>query len=281
VSLTRDAVGADVIVERRGAATLLRLNRPHRSNAVGGALFGDLLRAAEAADADQDVRAIVTIGEGRTYCVGADRGVLADVAEGERIDLAALGMTGMGGDVGLPPQSSTQRRADAIGIGRWSTRFLGLGLPTIAALNGGAAGGGLAVALLHDIRIAARTARITPGHAALGLAPEMGLSWILPRLLGTGRAFDLLTRRTPVEADEALTLGLVEQVVEPTELLDAALARAESLAALPPLAVRAAKRLTQRSWEGTLEDQLEREWAAQVQLFADPATVTHLRQAVR
>jgi enoyl-CoA hydratase/carnithine racemase len=280
VSLTRDAVGPDVIVERRGAATLLRLNRPHRSNAVGGALFGDLLRAAEAADADQDVRAIVTIGEGRTYCVGADRGVLADLAEGDRIDLAALGMAGVGGDVGLP-QSSTQRRADAIGIGRWSTRFLGLGLPTIAALNGGAAGGGLAVALLHDIRIASRTARITPGHAALGLAPEMGLSWILPRLLGTGRAFDLLTRRTPVEAEEALAFGLVEQVVEPAELLDAALARAESLAALPALAVRAAKRLTQRSWEGTLEDQLEREWAAQLQLFADPATVAHLRQVVR
>lgn len=271
----------DVLLHRDGPVLEVTLNRADHGNAVGGSLFGGLFRAIRDADADDDVRAIITTGAGRNYCVGADRARLDDVAGLARIDLTEIGLHGMGGDIGLAEQSSLQRRSDALGIGRWVTGFLECETPTVAAINGGAAGGGLAVALLHDVRIMARTARLAPGLVALGLAPEMGMTWILPRLVGPARAFDLVTRRAPVEADEALAVGLVGQVVEAGELLEAARARAADLAALPPLSLRMTKRLLLEAWHGTLDDQLAREWAAQVRLFADHETPGHLRAAVR
>jgi enoyl-CoA hydratase/carnithine racemase len=267
----------DVLVARRGSTLVATLNRPEHANSVGGALFAELLAALEAGDADDDVRAIVTTGAGATYCVGGDRSHLEHALAEGSVDLGALGTHGMGGDIGTPVLSAAQRRADPIGIGRWVQRVLDVGTPTIAAINGGAAGGGLALALLHDIRIASSRARLAPNLVALGLAPEMGMTWLLPRLVGPSRAFDLVTRTTPIEADEALALGLVEQVVEPGELEDAALARAESFASLAPAAVRTAKWLLRQAAGSSLDDQLEREWQAQVRLFAAPETAATLR----
>lgn len=258
----------DVLVERRDATLLARLNRPEHGNSVHGALLRDLLAAVEAADGDSSVRAIVTIGEGSTYCVGADRDVFSSLGSEGRIDLHELGFQGpVGGDWGIPRLSRDQARTDTLGVGRWITRFLDVGKPTIAAINGGAAGGGLALALLHDIRIASSRAKLAPAFIMLGVSPEMGLSWMLPRIVGLPKAFDLVTRARPIEADEALEVGLVEQVVEPHELLDAALARAEQFAHLPPLSVRMVKRLLRQSTESGLEVQLEREWQNQTRLF--------------
>ena len=95
----------------------------------------------------------------------------------------------------------------------------------------------------------------------------MGLSYILPRLVGYSKAFELLTRLATIEADEALELGLVNQVVEPSELRDAVLARADEIAKLPPVAVSMVKRLLRQSLESTLDVQLEREWHNQTRLF--------------
>jgi enoyl-CoA hydratase/carnithine racemase len=106
------------------------------------------------------------------------------------------------------------------------------------------------------------------------------MSWLLPRVIGGGRAFDVLTRATPIEADEALALGLVSEVVEPAELVDAALARAEKLASIPPQGLRATKHLLRETWSATLDHQLEREWAAQRVLFAEPDTGAALRRMV-
>jgi 2-(1,2-epoxy-1,2-dihydrophenyl)acetyl-CoA isomerase len=188
-------------------------------------------------------------------------------SEGQ-IDFHQLGYQGdLGGAWAMPESSLDQRRADALGWGRWVSRFLDIGTPLIAAINGGAAGGGLSLALLHDIRIASRTAKLAPAFVNLGVSAELGLSWMLPRIVGLPRAFDLLTRVTPIEAEEALELGLVEAVVEPAELLDAALARAQTFAQVPPVAVRTAKRLLRQATESTLETQLEREWSMQTRMF--------------
>ena len=104
------------------------------------------------------------------------------------------------------------------------------------------------------------------------------MSWLLPRIVGWPKAFDLVTRVKPIEADEALEIGLVEAVVEPHELLDAALARAEQLAQLPPVAVRMVKRLLRQSTESTLETQLEREWHNQTRLFGFEETGSTVKE---
>lgn len=258
----------DVKTERVGSTLIARFDRAAHGNSVNGTLLRDLVQAFEAADADEDVRAVVTIGEGPTYCVGADRDVFASLGASGGIDLHELGFQGeVGGDWGMPPLSREQRRGDTLGVGRWIMRMLDVGTPSIAAINGGAAGGGLALALLHDFRIASRTAKFVPAFIALGVSPEMGLSYFLPRLVGYSTAFDLLTRVRPIDAEEALELGLVNQVVEPHELRGAALARAEELAKFPPVAVRMVQRLLRQSTESTLDVQLEREWHNQTRLF--------------
>lgn len=263
--------GPDVLVERHDTTLLARLNRPDHANSIRGTLMRDLLHAFETADADDDVRAIVTIGEGSTYCVGADRDVLTHVGSEGRLDFHELGYQGaLGGDWGIPERSASQRRSDTLGFGRWVMRILDVSVPTIAAINGGTAGGGLALALLHDFRIASNTAKFAPTFVALGVSPEMGVSWLLPRIVGWPKALDVLTRVRPIEADEALEIGLVEAVVEPHELLDAALARAAHFAQLPSVAVRMVKRLLRESMGSTLETQLEREWQNQTRLFGYP-----------
>lgn len=259
---------SDVEVERSGSTAVLRLNRPERRNAVGGELFGLLIESLEAADADPQVRAVVTTGTGPSYCVGADLGILESLS-GRPMDLGELGPDGVGGRTGNPVLPPHQRRLDHLGMGRWVSRFLEVGVPTVAAVNGAAGGGGLVVALLHDVRVMASDAKLAVGFNSLGFAPEMGVTWLLPRMIGQTNAFRVLTTTRPIGAEEALALGLVEQVVEPEDLRSAALARAEEFAAMPDRYVRSLKRLLRQGWETPLVDQLEREWTVQRSLFAD------------
>jgi 2-(1,2-epoxy-1,2-dihydrophenyl)acetyl-CoA isomerase len=271
----------DVRVEQRGSTVVARLARPERGNSIHGTLMHDLIRALESADRDDAVRAVITTGAGATFCAGADRDLITRMSGEGRIDFHEHGYQGvLGGEWDMPELSSEQRRGDPLGWGRWVTRFLDVGTPLIAAINGGAAGGGLALALLHDIRIAGRTAKLVPAFVHLGASPELGISWLLPRMVGLPRAFDLITRSRPIEADEALELGLVEAVVEPAELLDAALARAEEFAQLSPLSVRATKRLLRQATESTLETQLEREWNMQTRLFGFPETGARMSKII-
>ena len=132
-----ESVATDVLIERRDKTVVARLNRPEHGGSIHGTLMRDLLRAAETADADDDVRAIVTIGEGSTYCVGADRDVFTRFGAEGAIDLHELGFQGeVGGDWGLARLSAGQKRADSLGLGQWVNRFLNVGTPTIAAING-------------------------------------------------------------------------------------------------------------------------------------------------
>jgi enoyl-CoA hydratase/carnithine racemase len=194
-----------VLAERRGSVLVLTLNRPERLNAWNDALeecYFDLLLEA---DADPDVRAIVVTGAGRGFCAGAD---LDDLSE-------------------LGPGRPTGHVAD-----RRRPRALPLSIrtPMIAAINGPVAGIGLVEALYCDVRFCVPDAKITTAFARRGLVAEYGISWILPRLVGRGRALDLLLSGRVIRGEEATAIGLVEHLAESAQLLDAAVEYARDLA---------------------------------------------------
>jgi len=192
-----------------GVATVT-LDRPERLNAWTGRMHAEYRWAMAAADADPAVRCVVVTGAGRGFCAGADAAALdGHVEKGaydSGVDEAELARPGYG----VRPEFD---HAFA-----W---HFGLRLPVIAAVNGAAAGVGLVLACFCDLRFAATGAKLTTSAPRLGLPAEYGLSWVLPRLVGVGHAADLLLSSRVVLAEEALTMGLVNRVLPPDELLPA------------------------------------------------------------
>jgi enoyl-CoA hydratase/carnithine racemase len=193
-----------VLTDRRGAVLVLTFNRPDRLNAWNGDLEARYFELLDEAEADPDVRAVVVTGAGRGFCSGADMDDLQRVA---------------GGDRATP---STPKRARSFP--------LTMRKPMIAAINGAAAGLGLVEALYCDIRFATPDAKLTTAFARRGLIAEYGIAWILPRLIGPSRALDLLLSGRVILARDAHAIGLVDRIVEPEALLDAAVAYADELA---------------------------------------------------
>ena len=231
---------AEVESTREGAVLTIALNRPDKLNAFDAATHKAFAGALKEA-ADGAIRAVVLTGSGRGFCVGQD---LAELREGER-DVAALLRE------------------------RWNRHVLGLrGLekPVLAAVNGAAAGAGLSLACACDLRIAADSAAFVPAFVNVGLVPDTGGSWLVPRLLGYARAFDWMCSGRKIGADEALAWGLVSEVVPVDGVVARAQERAARFAALPTKAIAMTKRLFERAAASRLEDQLELE--AQLQLAA-------------
>ncbi len=197
---------------RETGVAVLTLNRPERMNGWGGGLATMFYSLLDDAEADPDVRAVVVTGSGRAFCAGADMGDLTSISAAT-VDAAAD--TDVGKLVGArhPHFVMTMRK------------------PVIAAINGACAGMGLTMALACDLRFAAEGAKLTTSFARRGLIAEYGISWILPRIVGTGVALDLLLSGRVLLADEAARLGLVNHVVAPDELLPRAIAYAEDIAA--------------------------------------------------
>lgn len=273
-------VEPDVVVERHGAVLLLRMNRPERHNAVGGTLFRDLAAAFEEAAADDGVRVVVTTGTGNDFCVGADVRDFAAVSHLPARELLTSEL--IGGDKGLPAMAAPQRTLDDLGnAGRWALRIWNLEKPTIAAVNGTAVGGGLAVALLHDIRLAARSAKFGTGFAPAGLAPELGLSYLLPRIVGSSTAAELLFSGRLMDGAAACALGLASEAVDSDALLPRAMELAERVASMPTLGVQWTKRLLRRSMDSTFTEQLRSEHFAQLSLFDDADTRAALVQLTK
>jgi enoyl-CoA hydratase/carnithine racemase len=264
----------DVVAEQHGAVLLLRLNRPEKRNAIGGTMFRDLLAGIREARDNDDIHVVVTTGEGSTYCVGADLSHLEQARDFEPYELLTGGLTMsdgtvLGGETGLPPLSPGGRRTDFEGAGsRWTAEFWALEKPTIAAMNGSAGGGGLAIALLHDFRVVAANAKLATSFLQLGVGPELGMSFLLPRMVGWSVASDLLLRGRTLSADEAAELGIVNQVVPADQVLEAAMTLADELAARPSIAQQLTKRELRRSMSSTFADQLELEFRTQLSLFA-------------
>src|SRR3984885_10130537 len=194
-----------VLIEVADGVATLTLNRPERLNAwtqeLEQAYFGLLARCA----ADEDVRVIVVTGAGRGFCAGADMQELQGI-----------------GEHGVNEQQRSGERP-------LQTFSLTVPKPIIAAINGACAGIGLVQALMCDIRFAAEGAKLTTAFARRRLVAEHGISWMLPRLVGPAKALDLLLSGRVVFAEEAQELGLVNRVLAPDRLMDAALEYAQEM----------------------------------------------------
>ena len=192
-----------------GSTRVVLLSRPHRRNAWTGRMHTEYRWALQQADEDPSVKAIVVTGdpEGRAFCVGADAAALEGHAERGGYDPGTPDDLPMPG-YGVHPAFDAD----------FAWHF-GLAKPVAAAINGAAAGIGLVVACFADLRFAAAGSKLTTAYGKLGLPAEYGLSWLLPRMIGLGRANDLLLTSRVVLAEEARDLGLVNEVVSPDELL--------------------------------------------------------------
>lgn len=228
-----------VAVERKGPVATVRIARPDRYNAFDVETVGEIRRALESVSEDDAVRSVLLTGEGSAFCAGGDTDEM----------LEAL-------DDGAPDRlfKELTRHLHAAIV---ETRRMPK--PVVAAVNGAAAGGGFGLALAADIRVASEDAFFLPAYFEIGVVPDGGITWFLPRIVGRGRAFEILLRDRRVPADEAAEIGLVDRVVPGDELLPAARDLAGELADGPPIAVAEAKALLDRSLERSLEAQLERE----------------------
>lgn len=229
----------DLRYERDGELAVITLDRPDAHNAYSEAMVDGLIRALDAAEADDEVRCVVLTGAGRSFHAGGDLKRMRD-------------QSGMfaGGPVAL-------RRQYVDGIQRVPRRLASCDKPVVAALNGAAIGAGLDLACMCDLRVAARGIKLGSTFVKVGLVPGDGGAYLLARTIGFPRALELVLTGRLVDADEALALGLVHAVVEPEALLAEAKSRARLIAANAPLAVRLTKRAAYRSWDLDLDTALE------------------------
>lgn len=215
----------DITLTVDDPVAVVRLNRPEKLNAFTYDTLREIRAAVDACARDTRVVGIVITGNGRGFCAGLDAATLAAVTA-------------------APAAPRAEASADLPGIFSY---FLQVPKPIISAINGVAAGGGLILALMSDLRIASSAASFTTVFLKRGLIAEHGSSWLLPRLVGTGRALDLLWMSDRIDADTALRLGLVETVVEPGELLSHACDYVRRLAITSsPAAIAETKRLLYR-----------------------------------
>lgn len=228
-----------VLAKDAGAVRTITLNRPDVLNACNEALLVALSRALRDAEKDAAVRCVVLTGAGRAFCSGQD---LAEVAEG----YSSGAMLELG--------SRLRNHYNPVIL-----KLRTMEKPVIAAVNGAAAGGGAGLALACDIRIAAASASFIQAFIHVGLVPDCGNTFLLPRLIGISRAMEMAFTGRKVKADEALQTGLVNQVVPDDQLSAATADFAAKVAALPTRAIGMTKRAINAAWTTELEAQLEYE----------------------
>jgi len=232
------------VAERVATVTL---DRPHRLNAWTGRMHAEYRWCLAEAEADPAVRVVVVTGAGRGFCAGADVGALERNVE-----------TG-GYDDGLREPPATPGYGVRPEFDHAFAFHYGMATPVIAAVNGPAAGVGLVLACFCDLRFAAAGAKLTAAAPRLGLPAEYGLSWVLPRLVGLGNAADLLLSSRVVLAEEAATMGLVNRVLPPDELLAATYTYARALAhEVSPASLRETKRQIYGDQHGDVGSAVER-----------------------
>lgn len=241
---TNAAAGDDdaVVVERRGAVAVVRLNQPKSLNALSPAIKDGLTAAFDAVLPDPATRAVVITGTGRAFCAGGDIRAMDD-------------------------RGTVAMRRRMHGTYRWLIPLLTADKPVITAVNGVAAGAGLSLAMTGDIVLASDAARFKAGFAGIGAAPDLALAWLLPQAVGIVRAKAILLENREFGAAEALAGGLVTRVTGPDALLDHALATAETLAAGPTVTFGVTKQLLRRAHDSSLESFLELEAMAQTVAF--------------
>ena len=223
----------ELLVEQRDRVLVLTLNRPDRLNAISVDMLAELSAKLVEGNKDPDIRCIVLTGAGRGFCSGLDLVAVDDGGIGSRDDPRGRNR---------PKQLFDLRDAPV-------TVMWNIDTPVICAVNGAAAGYGMDMTLLADIRIAGASAKFAAVTAKRNVVPESGGTWLLPRLVGWAKAAELYYRARVVGAPEALEIGLVNSVVPDEELLPTALQWAQEIADNAPMAVQTTKRMMRMGLE--------------------------------
>jgi enoyl-CoA hydratase/carnithine racemase len=237
----------DLEYTKKDGVAIATLQRPERLNAFRARTFADLNAVLEDVRTDETIRVLILTGAGRAFSAGAD--------------LKEMGS-------GLLTSSLEEQRANLETYQNLTRTMLALPKTIISAVNGLAVGVGVELALASDIRIASIDASFTFAEAKRGLFQTNGVMFLLPRIIGAGRAAHIMLTGESVSADRALEYGMVTRVVNPDELRIASLEIARTIAANAPISVRLIKRVLQQSLEGTLEHSLELETAGMLECLA-------------
>jgi enoyl-CoA hydratase/carnithine racemase len=224
-----------LLVEQDGHVVTITLNRPERLNAISRDMLNELSAKMVEADKDPEVRCIILTGAGRGFCSGLD---LIDTSD--RMDKEGS-VTGAGSN--RPARQLFDLRDAPINV-MWHTDT-----PIICAINGAAAGYGMDMTLLCDMRIMADNAKLAAVTAKRNVVPESGGTWLLPRLVGWAKAAELYYRGRTIDAQESLDIGIVNAVVPKDELMDTARAWAQDVAENAPMAVQTTKRMMRMGLE--------------------------------
>ncbi len=224
----------------------ITLNRPEKLNAFVGHMRRDLAEALEEAGSDHNVRVVVITGAGRAFCAGGDVGFMAELIE----------------------RKDTEEFSRLLGSARRIiTAIRQMTKPVVASVNGPAFGAGFNLVLACDLRIASTAATFSQSFAKVGLHPDWGGTYFLPRMVTTNKACEMFFLGEAIDAEEALHLGILNRVVPPEELESATRQLAERLRDAPPLAVAAAKQAVYMSQAAELEEMMRYENEAQLRCF--------------
>lgn len=236
-------------IEQHGAVRLLRLNRPDALNAFTAAMLGQLRQALETAAADAATRCVLITGAGRAFSAGQD---LADphVAPSREPGATPKNIGHMLDHYYIP----------------LALQLRHMPVPVVAAVNGVAAGAGANMAFGCDLVLAAESASFIQAFSRIGLVPDCGGTWLLPRLVGRAKALELALLGDKLKAADAVALGLIARVVPDAELMDTAMALAQKLAAMPTRALAETRRAMDEALKLEFEPALKREAALQSQL---------------
>ncbi|MFC7500086.1 enoyl-CoA hydratase/isomerase family protein [Enterovirga sp. GCM10030262] len=237
-----------VRIERRGRSAWIILSRPDRGNTIDLATARALMSAAAACDADEGISCVVLTGEGKLFCGGGDVQSFATAADDAPRLIRAI----------------TSHLHVAIAT------FARMDKPLVTVVNGPAAGAGLSLAILGDIALASRSAHFTVAYSGIGLTPDGGASWLLPRLVGLRRAQELVLTNRRLSADEAAEAGLVTRAVEHDQLIGEAEKVVEGLSRGATGAIGRARQLLLSSFGNGIETQMELESRAITASMATP-----------
>lgn len=245
-----------VLTSRRNGVATLTLNRPDRLNALNAELGVALSKALDGVAADPEIRVVVINGAGRAFCAGGDLSAIRAARDrGATAELEPLLRAGQ----------------------RMVLTMRTMRQPVIAAVNGAAAGGGMNVALAADIRIAPHDALFGQSFSKIGLFPDYGGTFLLPRLVGEARAAEMFYTGDLIDAQTALRWGIINREVPAAQLADEARLLAEKIAAGPPLAIRAVKQVLFAAEREELSQALEDEVRIQLECFDSEDSVEGLR----
>jgi 2-(1,2-epoxy-1,2-dihydrophenyl)acetyl-CoA isomerase len=227
----------DIELTREEGVAFITLNRPEVLNALTGRMKVELISALKETEEDDDIRVMILTGRGRAFCAGADLNRFVEFQERDK-------------------DHKKKTRFGSLDLPR---AFVQYPKPIIAAINGPAYGFGFTVTLTCDIRLASEKAKFSCAFVRIGVTPEFCSTYLLPRLIGYGKAAELIFTARPFDAHEALEIGAVNQVFPHHRLIPEAKRMAKQIASMPPTAVQRSKEILRHGMQSTLEQVIQHE----------------------